>query len=68
MTETQPAAATPPAPAASSPAPEGDGTIERIVTDAEECIPFLLNPAFISLGLPTTAFKTEVGGTPTQGR
>jgi hypothetical protein len=31
-------------------------------TNAEDSVPFFINPAYISLGLPRTAFKPEVGG------
>ena len=34
----------------------------NLVVDAEDSVPFRLNPAFISLGLPRKVFKKDVGG------
>jgi hypothetical protein len=40
------------------------GTTVVLVATAEESVPFRLNPVFISLGLPRSAFATQVGGEP----
>ncbi|TCZ53400.1 hypothetical protein EXY23_24715 [Roseicella aquatilis] len=54
-----------PVPTAATPAPPVlSGTTVTLVATAEESVPFRLNPAFISLGLPRSAFATQVGGEP----
>lgn len=45
--------------------PMSSGTKVILVATAEESVPFRLNPVFISLGLPRSAFRTQVGGEPT---
>jgi hypothetical protein len=46
-----------------TPAPPPSGTV-TLETQAEESDPFILNPAFLSLRLPPSVFKKEVGGQP----
>jgi len=59
-----------PSPLAPTPAslvftnPVSNGTVVTLVATAEESDPFRLNPVFISLGLPRSAFKTQLGGQP----
>ena len=44
--------------------PIPSGTKVILVATAEASEPFRLNPVFISLGLPRSVFKTQVGGQP----
>ena len=39
-----------------------DQSSVAVAGDVEDCTPFGLNPAFISLGLPSNVFKQDVGG------
>jgi hypothetical protein len=67
LKEAQPASEILPvnAPAAAiSITPRPSGTKVILVATAEASEPFRLNPVFISLGLPISAFKTQVGGQP----
>ena len=50
--------------AAISVTPTPSGTTVILVATAEASEPFRLNPVVISLGLPRSAFKTQVGGQP----
>jgi hypothetical protein len=49
-----------------SPAPAPTLTSDQsgvaVARDVEDSTPFVLNPAFISLGLQPSVFKPEVGG------
>ena len=48
-------------PTISTPVPPQGGGV-RVVVDAEDSVPFEINPAFVSLGLKPTVFKKEMGG------
>lgn len=57
-------AAAPPPAVATFATTAQSGTTVTLVATAEESEPFRLNPVFISLGLPRSAFTTQVGGEP----
>jgi hypothetical protein len=44
------------------PTPASDQGGVKVAGDVEDSTPFVLNPAFISLGLQPDVFKQEVGG------
>jgi hypothetical protein len=43
-------------------ATQNDSSADKLLTDVEENTPFRLNLAYISLKLPGSVFKKEVGG------
>jgi hypothetical protein len=46
----------------SAPTPASDQSGVGVARDVEDSTPFVLNPAFISLGLKPDVFKQGVGG------
>lgn len=45
-----------------TPTEPSDQSSVAVAGDVEDCTPFGLNPAFISLGVPSNIFKQGVGG------
>ena len=41
-----------------------DETGDKVVSDVQDSTPIILKPVYISLGLPPSSFKPEVGGDP----